>query len=580
MRTQTAGIPHSRTGEGAVYLVLTAVSLVANFLHCASFGFYEDDWYYITDAWLVRPGRWFADMWGAMRGFYLGRPVQECLLWTCGYLGSAFHSIGLLYVLAALLHAASVLMFFRVLRLRYTAFLAALGALLFAISPLSSIRPYLDGTLWAAPGLMFLFAAILVYARRRYAAASYPLAILSLLTYEPLFFVFFAAPFVRRGRKTWRQRAIHVSICGLILVAYLVVRRQASESRLMTATAETPLHVAGEVLLFAVYSAFMSFRSYIYAVFLAVRETSLESLVWGLLLALAAVASLLRLPSAGMRRTARIASPRTRWWFARVLAPGLGMILLGYALSYFSNGHRLFYPLAGRDTRFSLAAIPGSSLVVAGMLWYPLAICRRRWTRLLAGAGAAAFCLLILLYSFVIQEDYRREWRHMGQLYPEIMQLTPDARTDTLLVIRRQWLEDTTLFPAGARRPSINFQVHGLQLGFSRLFEDYPGPKVFVVFSDQWRSRLGLHADGKLYWTDPEVAGSQPDMAAPVERIILLVEQPDGTLKREDAPFSVEGRQLIQALAPGTERPSTWSGLRRSRLWPVVFPHSSVTRNE
>jgi hypothetical protein len=115
-----------------------------------------------------------------------------------------------------------------------------------------------------------------------------------------------------------------------------------------------------------------------------------------------------------------------------------------------------------------------------------------------------------------------------------------------------------------------------LHLGFSRLFEDYPGPKVFVVFSDQWRSRLGLHADGRLYWTDPEVAGSQPDMAAPVERIILLVEQPDGTLKREDAPFSVEGRQLIQALAPGTDWPSKWSGLRRSRLWPVVFPHSTL----
>jgi hypothetical protein len=31
-----------------------------------------------------------------MRRFYVGRPVQECFLWTCGYLGSAFHSVGLL----------------------------------------------------------------------------------------------------------------------------------------------------------------------------------------------------------------------------------------------------------------------------------------------------------------------------------------------------------------------------------------------------------------------------------------------------------------------------------------------------
>jgi len=78
----------------------------------------------------------------------------------------------------------------------------------------------------------------------------------------------------------------------------------------------------------------------------------------------------------------------------------------------------------------------------------------------------------------------------MGQLYPEIMQLTPDAGTDTLLVIRRRLLRHHAV-PRGARRPSINFQVHGLQLGFSRLFEDYHGPNVFVVYGDQWRATWG-----------------------------------------------------------------------------------------
>ena len=573
MRTKTTIIPHSRTGEAAVYLVLTAVSLVANFLHCASFGLYEDDWYYIACAWQMQPGQWLPVIWSSTRTFYHGRPMQECLLWTSGFLSSAFRSIELLYVLAAVLYAASVLMFFRVLRLRYTAFLAALGALLFAVSPISTIRPYLDGTLWSAPGLMFLLAAILVYARPRYAAGSYLPAILSLLTYEPLFFVFFAAPFFRRGRKTWRQTAIHVAICSLILVAYLMVRRQYSESRLMTASGEAPLTVAGRVIEFAVYYTFSSFKSYVYAVYLAARETRLEGLVWSLLLAAATAACFLRLPPAGTRRTARLISPRTCWWLARVLAPGLGMMLLGYALAYFGSPY-LVYPMAGRGTRFSLAAMPGSSLVVAGILWYPLANCRRRWTRRLAGAGATAFFVFLLLYSFVIQEDYRREWRHMGQMFTEIMELTPDAGADTLLVIRRTWFE-APLFPTGARAPSINFEVHGLTLGFSRLYEDFPGPKVFVVYNDEWRSHLGLHADGKLYWTASDFGGSQPDMAAPVERIILLVERPDGNLQRVDTPFSVEGRQLTQARAAGADSPSKWSALRRSRLWPVVFSHSA-----
>ena len=572
---ETTDISRKRAGEPAVYLVLTAVSLVANFVHLASFGLYEDDWYYMALAWLTEPRRWFHDMSGAIRGFYLGRPVQELFLWTSGYVGSALHSIELLYVLAAVLHAASVLMLFRVLRLRYTAFLAALGALIFAVSPLYTIRQFLGGTLCLTPGLMFLFAAILVYARPRYAAGSYLFAILSLLTYETLFMVFFAAPFFRRGRKAWLGTAIHAVICGLILTGYLAVRRHFSEARLMAAAAETPLHMAAGVIEFAVYNVFSSFQSYVYAAYLAVRETSLESLVWSLLLTVVTAACLLGLPSAQIRRTARLFSPRLRWWLARVLAPGLGMMALGYVLSYFTSTHRLAYPLAGRDTRFSLAAMMGSSVVAAGILWYPLASCRRRWTRRLAGAVAAAFFLVLFLYAFVIQDDYRREWRHQKQLFTQMMELAPDAGPDTLLMVQRPWFEEP-LFPKGARRPSINFQVHGTVLGFSRLFEDYPGPKVFVVYNDEWRRHLGLHADGKMYWTAPDFGGSQPDMAAPVERIVLLVEQPDGNLKRVDAPFSVEGRQLIQALAPGTGSPSKWRSLRRSRLWPVVFPKSAL----
>jgi hypothetical protein len=571
----TTGGPHRRTGDPEVCLVLTVVSLAANFLHFVSFGLYEDDWLYLAPAWLMPPREWFAEMWVAMRSFYVGRPVQECLLRTFAYLGSALHSIGLLYVLAALLHAASVLMFFRVLRLRYPSFLAALGALLFAISPLSTIRPFLGGTLCLAPGLMFLFAAILVYARPRYAAGSYLLAILSLLTYETLFLVFLAAPFFRRGRKTWRRTAIHVAVCSLILIAYLAVRRHFSEARLTALADEAPLRVAGGLLHYAISYAFGSFQSYVYAAFLAVRETRLGDLVWSLLLALVTAACLLGLPSARMRRTARLASPRTRWWFARVLAPALGMLVLGYALAYFSTSHRFDYPFIGRDTRFSLAATIGSSMLVAGVLWYPWAICRRRWTRRLAGAGVAAFCGLLSLYSFVIQGDYRREWSHTTRLLTEIMELTPDAGPETLLVIHRPILVEH-LFPEGARMPSINSQPHGLERSLSCLFDEYSGPKLLVVYSDEWRTRLGLHPDGKLYWTAPAFGASAPNVAEPVERIVLLVEQPDGNLKRVDAPFSVEGRQLIQARVPVADSPSRWLAQRRSRLWPAVFPHSAL----
>ena len=114
----------------------------------------------------------------------------------------------------------------------------------------------------------------------------------------------------------------------------------------------------------------------------------------------------------------------------------------------------------------------------------------------MAGTGAAAFFVFLLLYSFVIQDDYRSEWIRENRLLTRMMALTPDAGPDTLLVVHRPWYGEP-LFPTGPRRPSIDFQVHGVVLGFSRVFLDYQGPTVFVVYDEQWRSQTGLSCGRK-----------------------------------------------------------------------------------
>jgi len=152
----------------------------------------------------------------------------------------------------------------------------------------------------------------------------------------------------------------------------------------------------------------------------------------------------------------------------------------------------------------------------------------------------------------------------MSRLFTEIMELTrmPAGYSagDLPAVV------DDPVFPRSA--PA----VHQLQpkdcrsasRGSSRLSRT----KGLRGDNDQWRSHLGLHADGKLYWTDPDLAVSAGHGGAG-GALILLVEQPDGTLKRVDDPF--QWRPPLDPGARAGRLAIEMVGLRRSRLCRSCF---------
>ena len=211
------------SAEAYSLLAIIAVLWVGNFLHFSEFGFYEDDWYYF-------PGALGVPLAATLRTYgagilQFGRPLQGLGLDLAICAGVISGSVPAFYFVTFLLSAAKSVLAYFVLRLRFGRTLATASTVLFVISPLTTIRQSLGNESFVAPAFCFAFAAILLYARRRFTLA-YLMAAFALLTYEPMFFLVMAAPLFSKY-DTRRQRAVelarHVVVCAVIFAAVFLL---------------------------------------------------------------------------------------------------------------------------------------------------------------------------------------------------------------------------------------------------------------------------------------------------------------------------------------------------------------------
>jgi hypothetical protein len=235
------------------------------------------------------------------------------------------------------------------------------------------------------------------------------------------------------------------------------------------------------------------------------------------------------------------------------------------------------YPVTGRDTRFSIAGQFGSSIVAVGVFGLALALANgknasRRWVfDAIQATGIAAFVLFVV-YSFVIQGDYVRQWDLDKKLLAGIVAATPDATADTLVILQEKPI--VPFLVSGKHGPAISNQSHALQFSLRRLFGHGDAPEIFEVFGDPWRNYLHIGTDGVLRWTQRDFQGGWArDTNAPVGPLILLVEQPGGLIARMNQPLMIDGKQVNQTLnRVGPPAESNWDRLARSPLTELVLP--------
>jgi hypothetical protein len=559
-------------------LLIVVIAWVANYLHFNSFGFYEDDWYFCAPPFLLPSSTWFAHMLGGVRQFVVGRPLQIVSLYLGGYLGAVSSSIELMYMIAFALFAVSALLNYAVLRLRFPILFSTVASILFVLSPLITIKQFLNGEFSLGPAFICLFVAILLRSKGRVILA-YISASLLLVLYEPIFCLFLMAPFFQKGKDRNRLRsvAVHFVACSSIFVIYIVVRHFLSEERLANLP-EGPGRTLLNVFLYDAFFCISSLKTYVYALYVGLREISLEAVFYCGLLFIPAIVVLLRSPwtSYALQPFKKTSFSRARlvWWMQNGIGSGILLTALGYLFAYFHLYRDWTFPLSGRDTRASAGAVFGHTILLAAAIVLFLNAFRRPILRVVAHAIVIAGLSMLFCYSFVVQRDYTNAWKEQQSFLAQLIMLSPDVEPDSLFIVRGDWIEEP-LFPKNSRRPSIGSQKHGLQVSVRSMFGWDTSPQILYVYTDDWKNYLSLKK-GKLYWKQASFPGGWGvSTSEPITpgHIILLAERRNGTLARLDTQVQLENTPIIQIAPPVQGRPeSKWAAMAASSLFPKVVP--------
>jgi hypothetical protein len=535
--------------------VTVAIAWVANYLYFTRFGLYEDDWFYAGWAFVFPVNETLRILWGVLThpAGTQGRPLQFAFNWGLPLFGVVLDSFAANYVVGFLLFAASAAMLYRVLRHRFSNLVAALATLLFVLSPLHTLRQFLNGQYGFGPAFLCVFGAIRLYQRGRRGWA-WALAPLSLLAYESIFFLFLGAPLFVRGRtfrgRGWRWLA-HGGVCAVMVGLYFAARKfLLQESRVAALPGADSL--LGPVLREWAACTFRCSATYYYAARRALLASGVEPWLW---LAPALVAVLWLLAKEWRRLTP--SGRRLALWLAaagRPVAAGCAWLALGYATAYFfgllTAGR---FPYTDRMTRISVAASAGSSLMVAGVLAGALRAARGGWVRALAVLAVCVLFSVCFVYSFLIQLDYAEDWRAQLDDVGQIMALTPDARADTFILLRLP-----SVAPALPGEPGIGQDKTAFDNVFAYIFEGGrdAAPKLFIVMTDDWVRYLKRQPDGLMRWTEPDFPGRWYPLSAPfrADRFVRLEKLSNGRIVRRAEPVTIDGVDLHHAPAEADAR--------------------------
>lgn len=558
-----------------VVAFIAIVAWVANYLHFASFGVYEDDWFFVAFPFFVGPKTWIVgslwEMFARLKA--QGRPLQMISLYTSSAVGALTNSIAVEYLIAYLLFTGSALLAYAVFRRRFCCLAAILAALLFVLTPLYTLHQFLNQQFTNDPGFILVFSAMLLYVsgRRRWA---YVLATLSIFCYESIFFLFLGAPLLKRGRVFRGRRRewfVHLGTGAALAGCYLLTRMALGEERV--GTLPHGLSLLWPVLYSWIFSTFASFLTYVHAAVRA-REATLEAWLYAIPFFLVVAVGLFH---AGRRRALIGRSRRTVKVPAVVTSAAVGFVflLLGYLTSYFffTASHQLYISdISGRDTRVSCAASFGSSILFAVFLSAWLRMTRTRAARLLACAGISGFLTILFLYSFVLQNDYVEDWADQREQARQMLALTPDVDLDSAIIMKLRKPEAPGVF--GHRRGiGLGRFMYEQQFGWM-CAPGRPWPRLFFVQSDQWQKHLKQDADGFMAWTEPIFGGRWGPATGRFRpgRFIVLEEQDPGFIVRSSQPISVNGVQIVQLPPAGNQKAPLWTLISRNYLAQKLFP--------
>jgi hypothetical protein len=522
----------ARTGIAG--LVLACVVLFSLYVRVADYGFYEDDYWGIVPFFKKTP----AEMWqmtiSHLQVWPTGRPLNHILPKWFSWLGYHLAGVQGIYFLGFLVHTANAFLLYLLLRRWLGNWAALLGGCLLVLIPADTTRIFLLHSAHIHTSLTFLLVALLIV-RTRYWAVSYPIAGLSLLSYETAFLPFIAFPlFFANGQKRIFQWLRHLGSCGLVLAIVFGVRLHLGDDR-----ANSVISGPGEMLWRMVSSMWIGPETSLKTVVKAVLQGPHSQSPFAFLFAGLVVISLLLLPSLVRNGQNGASEVLNRAEIIKVLFAGLASWIFAYALTL-TNYPPTF--LAGRLTSTHIAADFGLACFLASGAAYLRSY--GHLTKLLTTGAMAALVAFFTLYSFRIQSGYALSWAKERVFWRHVVQLCPDIAAGTRIILTGHEPSQNEFIMANSWA-----DLHVLEDAFA--LKQYP---LLFYYDGMAKAAEIRFENGQITWK-PFFWGKQRETLN-LDNVIILKADGDeltriGEFQIPGIPFPLHTKPL-----PSTEQPS------------------------
>jgi hypothetical protein len=534
-------------------IALLLVVWFGNFFEFDRFSLNADDWCYLGTgttpeaniSCYLGPGiqtPWTVSGWlDGIRTYAGGRVGQWSLNYLLGVLIHCSGSLAAGYAFLFLITALSVLTTWWVLTYRFSNSVALLAAIVLAISPLVSVRPFLNGIASPAAVFFLMISGFLYISDKK--ILSYLVSILIIICYELVFPLFVFLPILLkpiRSRRDVYKFIGHAAICAAMIATDAVIIDLSHGNRLRAGVGG---HSDGEVLFGIIRVMVNSLRSGLsgsvnVASWLGKLHDRTDVQIWGVL-AFAGFAVLLH-------RAFRAAPIDTgdRPDGRRLPTQGLAVLILmamaGYALVYFVS------PLGaggvlGRESRFHGAADLPLGILTALVLVGLARIAPRGWMKSGVIAAEAGYLAAMFAFSVSHQNDFALAAERHRLVVTQLAIDHPMMDPQATFIIRFADI-------AKRDRQSIEYDDTYSWYPMLRTLFEFPesadgptGPVIRIVRDDSWPHYLTQGADGRLDWTGL-VFPRLPEHAGHIWYYELSL---DGVLTPLRTPILVGGRNIL-----------------------------------
>jgi hypothetical protein len=413
------------TGQTALAgLILACVVLFSLYVRVADYGFYEDDYWGIVPSFKTPVPQMWHNLISTFELWPTGRPLNHILPEWFSWIGYHLAGVQGIYFLGFLVHSTNAFLLYLLLRKWLGHWAAVLTGCFLVVLPEDTTRIFLLHSAHVHTSLTFLLIALLVH-RTRFRIASYPIAGLSLLSYETAFlpFVVFPLFFVDRPKRIL-QWLIHLAGCGAVLMIVFGIRLSLGDSR-----ASSVVSGPGEMLWRMISSMWIGPETSLRILAKAVLEAPHAQPPFAFLFAALVALLLMVLPRFITETPA--AAPSDRSKFITVFLAGLAAWIFAYALTLTN------YPPTqetGRFTSTHVASVFGLACVAGAVAAY------LRSFGIPSAKGAVTVLMSIAvawltLYSFRIQSGFAYAWAQERRFWQQVVQLCPDITPHTRILL-------------------------------------------------------------------------------------------------------------------------------------------------